>query len=378
MGILSTEALATIFRSLSQKRKSGVLHVQTSLGGIDIIMVAGKIAEVLVRDVCEVEGMLAVLDRTGLLPEHVGKEELGIIHDRYPASIQKLKSELRSRFGISVKDFNSVRLAIALDYLHQLHANQQGAYTFESRYVPVPDDISLNLSTGQLLLDFVDYEVNLNRFVELVEANGGVNAEVGVVDNGGVKTDAERRILEVLARDGNLGNAFRKVMLCGNDARSAFLSLVEQGSLAFVVSRESQGMRSDMAVESKVEEYWDLRVGPGDDLASDVKGRFDGHTDGDVVDSGATVTTRSDPSVSSSAWVSEICQHSVGNGPDDAVASPFSDRLALVNYWCLEERGVDVLVAAIAMLIILVAGLYLPYYSFQLVESVRAGVNLMQ
>ena len=158
-GVVNPDSLTNLFRSLSQKRRQGVLEISMNDSLLKIGFHNGKIVEVSKAG--------QTLDRAiaGRLKdaEMISKKLFDSIAE-VELTVDQLYQLVESEGPVPKNNFSSVKEACELDTLFELKNLNQGYYAFKPQIVQMSKNFGLNLPPGQVLLDLMELETYEERF----------------------------------------------------------------------------------------------------------------------------------------------------------------------------------------------------------------------
>ena len=225
-GALNHENLTDLFRTLSQKRKHGLLSLQSADSSFEITFISGRIAEVRELGWLTSPAIYERLKISGRFVENILEPE-----ELSQMDLPTLYAKLVESSVVSHNDFMLARTSLSLDMLHSLNYISNGVFQFDARLLEFDDKLSLKLSPGQLLLDFVELETNRQRFDEIM---GSLDCQaVGVLlgDDVGTMNYQEEELVRAIGDGAPLEEVMSRVLLSENDFRSVLLALYDRGSI---------------------------------------------------------------------------------------------------------------------------------------------------
>lgn len=223
-GTLSKEELINALRTLSQKRRSGVLSLVGRGAAVDVLFYSGRIAAVEPKSEPVVPLIVQRLNAAGIsipgIPESAAAE----------ISLEALITGVSSRSPQLKADVLAAKSAVEKDLLLSVWHNPEGFFDFQGRTVSISGELSLNLSPGQLLLDLVEIESNEKAFAA---ACGEKSPDLLSINRRGAKpaelSALESTIWEALAQPVSVSRLINRVLIGRAEFFSAFLALRERG-----------------------------------------------------------------------------------------------------------------------------------------------------
>lgn len=225
-GVLNRDNLNNLFRSFSQKRKSGVVSIQSEDSSFEIILESGRIVEVLEIGWFSSPAIYERLRVSGRLFGGVLDFEI-LSH----MDLSTLYSNLVDPEYVMHADFMMARRALAVDMLRSLYFFSKGVFKFDPKMTSFDARLSLMLSPSQLLLDFAEFEANEVRYNEFLSKSS--DRSLGVSSEGISQYYAlqETELLRSIGMGGGLEEVVCRVLLSENDCRMALLSLYDRGAI---------------------------------------------------------------------------------------------------------------------------------------------------
>jgi|GEM_PF-4826511 len=163
-GAINSEALTQLFRSLSQKRKFGTLELLQGKEKLEISFQNGKIVRARNADLRPWQPILERLIRAGL-----AQPELAELATARDPEIKELENFFVKECRVPVEAFKRARRGVELDILYSLRNVSAGSYNFRAEMSAVDESSALNIAPGQLLLDYVELENDLEQFAQVFD-----------------------------------------------------------------------------------------------------------------------------------------------------------------------------------------------------------------
>jgi len=158
-GVITADGLTQVFRTLSQKRRHGVLEITSASGQVEVFFHAGRII-----GASSVDSPLSTLIARRLhSAQKISEDELNDILEQIP-EVERLVIILSAKESITKDDFFQAKRACEMDLLYSVRSLEKGFYNFEQQIVETRDEMMLSISPGQLLLDFVELVSGEERF----------------------------------------------------------------------------------------------------------------------------------------------------------------------------------------------------------------------
>lgn len=347
-GIVNTDSLTQLFRAISQRRRHGFLRLESKTTSMEVYFISGKIVEV----------------------RENGWSACPAIYERL-RSCKKLNKELKGTSALAEMEASEVydllvgqgyvsheyfmmaRAALALDMLHGINAMEGAYFQFTQKLVEFDDRISLKFSPGQILLDFVEFDSNIQRFQEIFGPYAGYRIKIYVREEPSTLSGVEVELWKAIVEGVELETIINTVLLSENDLRSALVSLHDRGLI-------------------QVEQGEKLLEGEDDVLSV-------------VAEEDAQETaSQAEPEVSSKSTV-KADPHEMEAvlkaaeeyaGGEVAIPShlPLSQRL---NLWLLNDRGSRVSTGVVAVGFLFFVGLMLPEMVKELIKVISRSMSFV-
>lgn len=161
-GSLTQDSLVGVFRGISQKRRNGTLEISFQGRSLLLSFFQGKIVHVDDPH----RPLSAEIGRRLQSAGKLSRERLEALVSS-AVTVEALSQEMVSQNLVSSIEFIRAKNACELDFLYSLAELRTGTFHFQQEVVHVNPEDSLNLSSGQFLLDLVDFEMTQKRFVEI-------------------------------------------------------------------------------------------------------------------------------------------------------------------------------------------------------------------
>lgn len=164
-GALSIPALSAAFRSLSHKKRQGVLEITFDDALVQLSFFEGKIVEVTKVDDSE---LMPICERL-VVSNRLNPKLLERLRGN-DITVKQLHKYLTDKNQLSHEEFIAAKSAVELDVLHSLVQVNGGYFNFKPKLVKVDKELALSLHPGQLVLDFLEIEHDDERFYSLFGA----------------------------------------------------------------------------------------------------------------------------------------------------------------------------------------------------------------
>ncbi len=224
-GVINEDSFSNILRSISQRKKNGVLEITLTEGQLSVSFVKGKVVEVQRADESPAAEVIKRLVASGWLPQGM---EFSV--QDYAEAARLIKTLQLPRGALSDELFRRAVKQRILDLLYDLDAALKlggGAYyVFKAQMIVVNEDFSPSISSGQILLDLVSLKQDQSRFLEAFSA--GEMLRRG--DNGEGLSEEEELVWKELADGGaSIEDVARRSMLSRFHLQDALLGMLERG-----------------------------------------------------------------------------------------------------------------------------------------------------
>ncbi len=229
-GVISQENFSQVLRSLSQKRKHGVLEIQYAEKRVDVSFVQGRIVEATLFDVNPVEEVVGILRSAGMIK---GELESGW-EVSYDALFQAFASRDPGLGVVEEKVFARAVKHRVLDLLYGVVAKEGGYYNFKTMMVECSKHFAPSISVGQLLLDVVALQSEGHKFSETFKEGVILKRDVARAAQmeGSSLPEEELAIFEALSEDLSLEELRLKSLLSIYHFQESLRSLHTRGLIA--------------------------------------------------------------------------------------------------------------------------------------------------
>jgi hypothetical protein len=159
VGIVNQDNFPQILRSISQRRRNGILELHISERILEVSFHQGKIVDVL-HDKQTLYKQIAerLVARDSLLEGPWLTADL--------TAAQLLEQSQLFGFDLDSETLKKMWLQRALENLYAIDVHSGSYYNFRVEFVATPASDALSISVGQLLLDLVGYQEAHSTFVE--------------------------------------------------------------------------------------------------------------------------------------------------------------------------------------------------------------------
>jgi len=240
-GAISAENLSEVLRSLSQRRRNGALEIVLDDEKFEINFDGGKIISVGSENLPIGDRIRQRLIAAGIL----SKRDNLVLAESYATAEELFDAVVVTR-TVSKEDFIKAKNAVELDILHSLKHIDRGEYLFTPKVVRAGDGLSLKLSPGQLLLDFVDIDVHEARFRKVFGDFNATDVVVHPLDDGDVSlTFSESEVWDSLSASDCLQELKQKCLLCEYELRACLLSFYDRKLVSIEALKEISKQRSN-------------------------------------------------------------------------------------------------------------------------------------
>jgi len=218
-GVVSKDNFGEVLRSISQKRRHGLLEITRPQGVTTLCFAGGKIAEVLDGEKTPLQAVVERLKRAGIIAEEF--EIQG--EETYQELLVSVKEQQISGEELDNDAFRRIIKHTVLDHLYSLDLTIGAFYTFRIEMVESDREFSPAIPVGQLLLDLVALEADLSQCQETFPAESLVAlASASPQDN---NSEEEEVILRLLTTPLPRDELFTKSLLSLYPFCDALLSL---------------------------------------------------------------------------------------------------------------------------------------------------------
>lgn len=241
-GSLNSENLAQTLRDISQRRRQGVLQVEFSEQKLEILIVQGRVVDVVDLACSPVSEVLTQLQRSGLADSEI-QYEPGLL--TYASLFELLQ---KSATPVDQQSFKQVLLHRVLERLYDLDSRTGGFFIFQMRMVEYEREYAPSVSVGQLLLDLVALKNDRPKFQQLFHK--GVRLEQ--IEGAGASLSSEESYVWNLIQNGiDFETLKRRCYLSSYHLQDALLSFASKNLLSLSqVQRKAEGLNLDSIADA--------------------------------------------------------------------------------------------------------------------------------
>lgn len=222
-GTLSRDSLNQLMRSLSRKRRQGLLEITSDEVGLSVQFLSGKIVSVTREGEAASLAVLERLRRAGCISDSMSAE-LGAKE----LALQNLYDHLIENDLLSHEDFFLAKEAYERDMLHRLR-ELEGDYRFRPRIVKIDERLALHAFPAQLLLDFIELDHGEQRFEEVFDNLSSEEVLIKRSSEEAIRlTPNEQTVFDNLEVETCLKDVHDAALLCEFALREALLSLYDR------------------------------------------------------------------------------------------------------------------------------------------------------
>ena len=255
-GLLTTDSITPLFRSLSQKRKSGVFEVRSSDGDTSSIHFHnGRI--VAAARMRESEGEI-VCDRLVQL-KHLRHDDALCLLESCAGDLPALWKGLVETHGVPEKVLSDARRQYEMETLYRLRRLNGSPYRFRAELNGSDQTRVIDVAPGQFLLDLVELEEADAKFTEefgsLEFSSRLLVRDRNVSENS--LSILERRVCDVLSAKRSLREVYEQTLLTEIELRAALEALVSRGTIS--VESTEENVAEDLLPEAEAEASPDLQ-----------------------------------------------------------------------------------------------------------------------
>ena len=232
-GVINEESLSNILRSISQRKKNGVLEINLAEQQISVLFAKGKVVEIVRAGLTPAEEVVQILKRAGWAPA-----QAQVPAANYGEAFGALKSMQLPRGPISEDLFRRVVKHRVLDQLYQLDMGAGAYYTFKVQMVESDKDFAPGISSGQILLDLVSLKQDAARFAEAFPAGVSVSC---AEDAGGLSEEDEVVWNELAGGSLSVEQLSARAMLSRFHFQDVLLGMIERGAITTSQAGEAAG-----------------------------------------------------------------------------------------------------------------------------------------
>lgn len=158
-GVLTTDSLTQAFRTLSQKRRHGMLEISSGIGQFHVLFHNGRIVGAQLAERPILSAVAERLANARLVPADLAAEVPTLAAD-----IGELHQLLVGQGLVSEEQFLRAKHSYEMDVLYSLRKAQNGYFSFKARFVEADEQLGLSVAPGQVLLDMVELDADDARF----------------------------------------------------------------------------------------------------------------------------------------------------------------------------------------------------------------------
>lgn len=230
-GVLNRENLSSVLRSISQRRRQGVLEINEAGEQTQILFYQGKIVEVVKGESSPAVEVAQLLEAAELI---------SVPESFRPRSYLELFDQLNSLVLGDPVDEALLKRAIkhrVLNCVYDLSDLSGAYYTLKVQIVEYERDFAPVISVGQILLDLVALSNEGARFAEMFSPRTFIRPAQS--SEGGL-SEEEALLLEIIGEGINFAVLQRKAMLSRYHLQDACLSLLDRSLLAVAAAGDGE------------------------------------------------------------------------------------------------------------------------------------------
>ena len=219
-GLINSESISQVLRSVSQQRKQGVLRLHAEGQNLQLVFFEGKVIDAFgARMTSGAQSLYEKFVVAGIVP--------GLQPDVSVSDYRGLEGELKRESGaFSLQDYIEQHV---IDTLCTLNVSKNCSHAFKVERVEYYPELHPAISIGQLLLDLVGFDSDRSRFEELFE---GVSSISSLSEHGLVFSEYEARVYNLLVEGLPLQELKEKALLSQSHLQEALLTLYDGGALS--------------------------------------------------------------------------------------------------------------------------------------------------
>ena len=246
-GILNPDNLSATLRDLSQRRRQGVLEVTLPDRKVEVLVVQGRIVDVMDVDGNPFATVVERLRRAGMLPDEF---TLPLECESYKELFLKINEQVvveQSTFKLAIKHK-------VLDQLYQIEASGGGFFSFQVRMIEFDREFSPNISVGQLLLDIVALNSDRERFERTFGAETLIRAAKLPDGAGQNHSEEEQALLDAIGDAIAWSELKHKCLLSAFHVQDTLLAFKDSGRIKLEqvapVERNGHALSLDKVAEA--------------------------------------------------------------------------------------------------------------------------------
>lgn len=248
-GVFSADELTRVFRSISQKRRQGVLEIQLGSHSVFISFHNGKIVD---AGQLEKPSTLAICERLMLCGKMTSDQRQELLDEGM--SIANLCGVLVEKGVCTKEEFLAAKTVFQMDTLYSLRKASRGHYEFTPKMTRNEEEYSLNLAPGQLLLDMMELDSEEGRYAGVIAALSAKDTRIVAANQGmGQLSTGEEALYSVLEESSCLEEICQRTLLTEYQLRAALLALFDKKLLKVEKKEERKEPSRPIVREAKRE-----------------------------------------------------------------------------------------------------------------------------
>ncbi len=233
---LTSENYGELFRTLSHKRRNGVLALNFEQRDMQLLFREGRIVGVFDPEADEVKEIASRLVASGCIMEKVESlvREAGI-------NASQLYDLLVGKEYVSEEDFQRAKDSYRIDLLHSLEQLEQGFAEFKPKLVKADSRHAFSVFPAQLLLDVEELKTDRGRLQALFTNLSNVDVLIRETGEAAARiSESERKILDAAEQGCRVQEILTSCLMSEHEAIESLLALYDQDFIEFVESAESE------------------------------------------------------------------------------------------------------------------------------------------
>lgn len=246
---LTQESYGELFRTLSHKRRNGVLSLDFRQRNLQLLFKEGRIVGVLEPGADEVKEIASRLVSSGCIMEKVQTlvNEAGITPNQ-------LYDLLVGKEYVSEEDFRRAKDSYRVDLLHSVEQLDEGFAEFKPKLVKLDDRHEFSVFPAQLLLDVEELKTDRGRLQSLFTNLSSVDVLVREIGEAAARlNDREQRILDAAEHGCRIQEILESCLMSEHEAIESLLALYDQDLIEFQDVEESEQNAAEPEVQASDE-----------------------------------------------------------------------------------------------------------------------------
>ena len=213
----------TVLRTLSYKRRQGLLMIEREDKALALLIANGLIVGVDEEDRPITKAIVAKLRVAEKLDDQTARRLL-----QTPLSLTELYDELVEGGIVSPRSFKMAKSAYEKDTLHSLRNYEGGTYNFKPKIIKHEEELSLNFSPGQLALDMIEMDLDEDEFTNKFGGVGKTDVLLEIKNEVDSRHQSEARLAKLIDAKKPIKAIYNSALVCEHELRCLLSSLYER------------------------------------------------------------------------------------------------------------------------------------------------------